>query len=766
MTIISKFLPHIDIRKFIRTFVLLFVLNVGFSMIYTLLNSMLLISYGAKIMPLMTMGLGALELLAAFVSAAWAKSKRKTDLLNQIVALSVILIGLVYFLLYLNVVILLPLVFVVLGGLMGVGFIQVDIIINHLFSLDELSVVYPKLTVAYSLSSIFSGILLGSLIGFIGNHQALLIPMIILALSLWVSLHLYRQYPVALSTHNETLALQLKSVFVDNPSSRRSSIKTHSSWNQEVKDFFDSLKSLKNNAILRYLVYLTILSSIGGEFFTFGLNTSATQHFSGDSLTRFLALLDVAGSLCSLIFRLFFLSRTIKRISFSRGYLYHSSFSLLGLALLSYFFSSPHATTYLVASALSILIFLGTLIHGSNSLYRLIPEKERDKARTLTQGIGESISYIISAWIVVVLINILPATTALEIALIPAAVFCFVSYRLAQAAYHSLESMVKGKNEPDILDAVEILAERRGKEFIDTLLALYPNADVELKKKIIYTLGEIRNDVAYRFLHKAVFQEPHELRKILLRSLGKFKGNHSYLLMYLIQQRASAKDLRECLYDLVPNRRKILKLVSKDFLKSADPQVKTQAMIILDDLKDSTPQNLERVISYTNPSNPLPVVGQALKTLYHRSRHHRPLVIKGVERLLVSPAKEEVIVGLDLIGILHLKPLISYLFQKIDNELDHEIKSAALRSLSELNPGIAVDYFSYFITNRQANSAFYSKAFTKLDTDLKQRIISSIVRSPVEAIDHAIRNLMPYSHKIKQEIETLYEAIPQKFQIA
>ena len=71
---------------------------------------------------------------------------------------------------------------------------------------------------------------------------------------------------------------------------------------------------------------------------------------------------------------------------------------------------------------------------------------------------------------------------------------------------------------------------------------------------------------------------------------------------------------------------------------------------------------------------------------------------------------------------------------------------------------------SYYLTNQQADSAFYSDTFSKLDTDFKQRVVSSIERNPVEAIDHAIRNLMPHWHRVKNEIEALYASIPQKMQ--
>jgi hypothetical protein len=187
-------------------------------------------------------------------------------------------------------------------------------------------------------------------------------------------------------------------------------------------------------------------------------------------------------------------------------------------------------------------------------------------------------------------------------------------------------------------------------------------------------------------------------------------------------------------------------------------------MVILNELKDSTPENLATILTYIDPKNPPVVIGQALKTLYSRAHHLRPLVIRGVEHLLTSSNKEAVIVGLWLVGELMIKPYDSYLFQRIDNESDHEIKSIPLRSLSVLNPEVAIDYFSYFLTSRQESSAFYAQAFIKLDVDMRQQIISVIMKNPVEAIDHAIYNLIPHASKIKPELEILYASIAQKFQ--
>lgn len=715
----------------------------------------------------MTVALGAVELVIVFLTSfVQAGSANKTNLLYRSLLLLIALIGSVYFALYWNISFLIPITFVFLGSLMGIIYIQLDVILTNLFPISELRNIYPKMTVAYSLANITGGIILGSTVGFLGNHQSFLILIGTFIISLIILHYIFSSYKTLLTKQKQSIATQLKDVLITAPDMFKiKTEKTKLSIPEEFNKIRDSLRNLKSNVILRYIFLLGILSAVGYEFYSFALNTSITQQFNENDLTQFLAIFDIITSGFALTFRLFFLTKSVKYVSFSRAYLLHSSLLMIGTLVVAGLFIADIPSIYLFAAPCYIFIMVGGLIKGTsvNILYGLVPKQERDKARTFTDGVGESVSMLLSASLVAILVNVFPIHIVLPIAVVPIALYMYCGVRISHISYKALKKVFSLPSKGEHEEAIEILAERKGRKLLSELIAIYETSENPLKEKIIQTLGEIHAPYAYEFLHKQLFKAPPALKKSIIRSLGKYKKNLNYLIMYLIHQQVPSDVLRESIYSLIHDKKKMIHLISKELLHSNDPSIRKQAVLIMEEVKNTS--HHESIKSFaSDPARE--VMQQALQYLYRLIPQERGFVTAKILALLQSANTEDVIVALKLIGKLSLKELQFHLLQNIDNQMDPKIKTVALTSLASIAPHIAIFYFSFYLTTNRPDSSFYAAVFPSLHEEIRKKIVEAISRFPVEAIDQVIKNLFPYRVTIHGELQELYSAIPNKFKAA
>lgn len=761
----TRLVTKFQIGKVGFIFIVLFFCSLGIFTGNTLIYSLLLSTYGAKMVPVLNIVQGVLNIVLVLWAEYIFQRSKKSIYIDKYFAVLVLIIALLYGSMYYQIQFLIPVAFVLVTIALGVFTSQSGILLSKLFHLGELKKVYPRLSLAFSTGNIAAGVILGMLTAIYGNHQSLLLVFLLCLVSVMLLEKLYRSYRDQLSKKQSSLAESFQNIFVTHafemPEKKEHTSVAFIEQVNKVKLFFDQIRK---HRIAAFILGMGILQLLAVALFKFWYDTIISTTFSGNQLTQFIAYVTSISSAGSIILRLFFLEKVMKTISFSRAFLLHSGIMVITMLALAAGSFGNIPLLYLAAAGGMIALNIAFVpVPGSlNFLYSFIPKHDRDLIRSFSDNIGNAASAIISAIIVTSIIHIVPPAFLIVASLIPASVYLFLSLKLSITSYALIKKTFQ-HTPLSPLEVLDMVAEKRGREVIEELISLYAKAPVEQQVKIIRALGEIRGPRAYRFLHDSFFKAPAALKKDIIGSLRYFRKNHSYLMMYMIYEKASSSLLKEAMYMLARNRREMKKIIAADFLDSKDFQIQKLAVMILKEL--GAREYAGKIQQLTRSEKPLLVQEEALKTLYKLVPPARKSIEERVEYYVKSKDTSERIVGLRLIGQLYLPRLQWYLLQAIDNDMKHVIKSTALRSLAETNPDIAVRYFAYYMSNVERESEFYAKLFTGLQNDIRKKIIREISNFPVEAIDRAIKNILPFRSRAMDEWKELYMAISRKFEM-
>lgn len=757
-----------DIKKFLYMFGFIFVLNLGIAAGETLLYSMMLIEYGAQTMPVLLLFKGIVQLAAILLSTYYTQAEESKPILRRFIVIMVLLLVGLYGALFMGLSFMIVLAYTGIGGMWLVAVIQCDIFIAKLFAGEHFREVYPKVNMAFALSSVFAGIIIGISSGLVGNQQSVIVVILCFIVSiLWLN-QIYRTYNSALRQKSGMIADELKKVYYDHEYNLSAFLaSSNKSFWAELEKLKEGIKSIRHNPVLRYLPLLCILGATAFAFISFDFNTTISRELSESQVTQFIAIITVILNVVSSVFRFFMMSATIKRMSFARGFLIHSSVMFAGV-LAIFMLLRMHSMlywTFIVATVMYVLhnILVHVYYTSMNVIYLLVPERDRDQARNLTDGLGEALSTIVSSSIVSIVVNVVSFQTAALIALVPIGIYFLVSIRFSGVCYTAVRKILHldpRKNAPEIVDAITVISERRGHEVIPELLALYNRHIPPVKRAIIKSLREIRTPLAYTFLVKAFFIENEELQKELIPALGQYKKNHSELLLHLSRQKVGNDVMREAVFYLTRNKRKIKDIISKNFLASPDDELKIQGMIMVQRLRSR--EFLHFIKSLTSNKYAPAVVKNALVTLHMVDSRERSYVENRIEFMLESKDEQWITSALEMIGTLKIRRLYWYLLQYVDNHTSVSLRAAALISLSIMNPDLATSYFSYHLSNRGKDADFFALEFTELTAAVRQKVIAQITTMPIEALDITIKNLFSFRHKLKDDIKELYAAIPRR----
>ncbi len=756
-------------KKVILLFLFIFVTCTAISIAVNLLYSLVLITYGARAMPLMILFLGITELISILLFTLRKNYAKKTSIVN----ISLIMLILIFLCTYaiaapMGLPIFYAIAFIALQSLAGIIVPQFDMIIANLFSVAEFKTVYPRITSAYSIGTIVGGLLLAILSSLYGSSLPLLLVSALFALSLVLSITIYRLYKMSLSNKKEVLALEYKRIFIDRETDEN--ILTRSKWSIQsvsggLREIGESFVYLFREKILFQIILYTLLAFTAYRFFSFLFDSFVNLDLSEHDITPFFAILDVVLSIGSLVFRLFLSSSLIKRISFTRGYILQSSFMLMGLGGMVYLFFTTHTQLMYLYAAILYVLFQITIINretSENVAFSLIPRIHRDKARTLANSIGDSLAYIISALFVIGIVNLFTLEHILIFSLLIALLYFISSFYFPRSVYAHIGSLLKTKKHNDLDDVIEVLGERKGRCFEQDLMVMYPQAQMETRGKILATMGDFRTQKSYDFLMQEFFHRTEATTLPVIQALSQIKGNHAFLLMYLIYTKAPPEVLEQAIrYFLRYHERKIRELISTDFLRSKDNDIKIIAMHFIQRCRQS--EELDIIQEYTREYHPVRLITQALFTLYTVAPRRRSYVLSRISQLLHSKKKENELAALQLIGKLSLRKMRNQILTFIDNEADAHIRSKALYALAHIDVRTAIQYFAYYLGLPKEANTHLVREFILLPLHLRLKIIDKIVALPVSAIEVTIRFFLPHRLQLKLEIELLYFSIGQRF---
>ncbi len=757
-------LKHIGIGKFQLAFLVIFCTSLGMFAGSTLIYSLVLDTFGAKIIPTLNIVHATLNIGLVLISEYIFRKNKKSVFLDRLVASFALTLALVYLGIVAKIPFLIPLGFVLVSVLMAQISVQSNILISKLFSLSELKKVYPRLSLAFSFGNIAAGVVIGLLSTLAGGPASLLILFFVCLVCILFFEKLFRRYEQLLLKDQKSLAQNFQNAFIlyanQLPEKTETAQKGLLEQFSKIKTFFVQLGQYR---IVRFLLGISVLQLICLGLYKFWFDSIVADHFSGSQLTLFLGYVNSISSTLSVINNLFLAEKTLKKVSFSRTYLFQSQALFLIMSVLAFGTLIGMPFLYLLA-AFGYIVFMTTMSYtrtSQNFIFSFVPKKDRDSIRTFLENIGSALSAILSALAIAILIQLMPQHMLIFFILIPAAVFIWLGWKLAHTAYKLIATELKQEDPGN--EVLDMIAERRGYVVEKLLITVYPFLKEEKKLKAVKALGEMKTESAHRFLLSEFFKGSVEMKKQIIRSLKNFKQNHTYLLMYLVYEKSARSLLKEAMHLLSKNRQELKKLIARDFLQSSDHKIQELAILLLEELRAT--EYAKEICELTASHLPLHLQEQAIKALYRMSPSTKADIEKRVEYYLQCSEASLRVIGLRLIGKLYLPRLEWYLIQAIDNTTEHFIKSTALKSLADLNPDIAIRYFAYFMTNQEEETPFYAEIFSHLHKNTRQKIVQEISRLPVEAVDRAIKNMLPFRKIVLPEWQELYQAISKKFEM-
>ena len=482
---------------------------------------------------------------------------------------------------------------------------------------------------------------------------------------------------------------------------------------------------------------------------------SSEQLSEENALSFHLGKLHLLFSVGVLLFQLFLASRLIQNMGTIGSMLVHPIISIISvLGLVSHF---GVRSAILTKGAFEITTAL--LIDSYHNSIFAVREHVREPAKEFLEGFIKPFGIIVGTSLIIAIQYFVghdhDYTSYLNWAmLVIMVIFAFVIFRM-QSKYTDLtqKNLSLPGDHPEKLNAIEILSQKGHKEaphILSQFLIMRQESN-NVRKKIIESLGEIKDPVAIPDILDCFSDSSLEIKIAAVRALGSFKNLGRQFLSQAFAHYRVINELKE-LFAHTSSRKlrgEIINVFSNinqseiipfllEVMKTADDKLKADCIHVCGLFHDvNAGHYIEPYLEHSCPR----VRANAIIALW-QFKKYRLRALQSMEKMLSSSNKEEIISAIYVLGEINAQQERQRL-QKFLLEGDDDFRRVAAISLGKIGDRICLDHLVEFFLHED----------TKIseDTTYHFHLFHPDIRKTLKRMVH-MRATQEF-HKVKNEKE-------------